>query len=193
MSGNTSATGGPLTPTTTAPPSGPALADVLQALVAGACGLPGPMVRPRWQAIPPPQPDAADDWCAVGVTRISTMDHVFLAHDGTGLGSSTLQRHEQVEALASFYGPDCQGFATVCRDGLTIAQNFEGTGGLVFVEAGELVAVPDLVNLQWVNRCDLPMTFRRSVARTYPIRNVLTASGAIDPDPLAGFPWSAAP
>lgn len=68
---NDSSTGGPLiaedgTPTL-------ALDDpfdaFLQSLVVGVTGIPGNLCRPRWQPIPPAEPEVGTDWCAIGVTE----------------------------------------------------------------------------------------------------------------------------
>lgn len=179
---NTSATGGYVQPVSNAVPEGDLALDViLQAMVAGITGLAGEMVRPRWQPVQPRVPEADVTWCAVGVTLIRPDDNAAISHDRTGDGADNLVRHEDIELLSTFYGPDAAMRAAMLRDGLQIAQNREAltANGIGFVTAGEVRPVPELVNQQWVRRQDLPITLRRIVRRTYPVLNILSAPVSI--------------
>lgn len=182
---NTSATGGYLQPASTATPVADLDLDlVVQALVAGVTGLPGDRVRPRWQPTQPRMPEITVDWCAVGVTVTDTeRGTAYINHDGTAEGHDDLVRHEQLEVLASFYGPSAVRNAALLRDGLQIAQNRAAldTQGMAFVEAGPVRTVPELVNEQWLRRCDLSLTLRRVVRREYPVLNILSAPVSITP------------
>lgn len=178
----TSATRGPLAPE---PALGPAddraLDDILQRLVVDLTGLPGSLVRPRWQPTPPARPPAETDWCAIGVQSLTPDANAWMGHDPAAEGNDVLRRHELIEVLASFYGPNCRGYAGLLRDGLQIAQNRDAirAQGIGCVEAGATRPVPDLVNQQWLPRCDILLTFRREIVRTYPVKNLLSASGSI--------------
>src|SRR5574340_383319 len=84
---NTSATGGYLSPDASALPlEGDALDALLQGMVVGITGLPGAMVRPRWQSVVPKQPEPTVDWCAIGITTSDRTDYPVEEHDGTGDG-----------------------------------------------------------------------------------------------------------
>lgn len=181
---NTSATGGYLQPASTATPQEDLALDlILQAMVAGITGLDGALVRPRWQATQPRVPEITVTWCAIGVMRHDPDDNAAIEHDPTGNGADNLVRHEDLELLASFYGPEAVMRATMLRDGLQIAQNREAinANGIGFVKAGAVLPVPELVNQQWVRRQDLPITLRRIVRRTYPVLNILSAPVSITP------------
>lgn len=174
---NTSATGGPLAPTG-APLSDDALDDALQALVVGLVGLPGNLVRPRFQETPPRQPEPGVDWCAIGVMSETPDAGPAIAHDPTGgpegLGVDTFARHEEMEVLASFYGPNGAGNAKRLRDGLCIPQNLENVL-LKFVNSGTIRKVPDQVNQRWVTRHDLVLNFRQKTEREYQVQNFVEA------------------
>lgn len=179
---NTSATGGYVQPVSTVTPEEDLPLDViLQGMVAGITGLDGAMVRPRWQPVQPRVPEADVTWCALGVTLIRPDDNAAITHDPTGDGADNLVRHEDIELLATFYGPQAAMRAAMLRDGLQIAQNREAltASGIGFVTAGDLRAVPELVNQQWIRRQDLPITLRRIVRRTYPVLNILSAPVSI--------------
>jgi hypothetical protein len=181
---NTSATGGYLQPASTATPDEDIDLDlVLQPMVAGITGLDGSMVRPRWQPTLPRTPEASVNWCAIGVTLITPDDNAVVTHNGAGDGLDNLVRHEDIEALATFYGPQAGLHAAMLRDGLQIPQNWEGLTplGLAFVKAGDMRTVPELVNQQWVRRVDLPIYLRRIVRRTYPVLNILSAPVSLIP------------
>jgi hypothetical protein len=172
---NDSSAAGYLQPTGSAPPEDADLDSIFQQLIVGITGLPGNMVRPRWQATVPKQPEPATNWCAVGVTGIE--------HDANSYeqlnpaGNETFIRHEIITVLCSFYGTGALNFASQARDGMYVAQNnstldqFE----MGLVEVGSIVTAPDLINQQWVRRFDLSMRIRRRIVRTYPILNILSA------------------
>lgn len=181
---NTSATGGYLSPSGAVPVEDAALDAVLQQAIVGITGLPGAMVRPRWQPTVPKQPEPTANWCALGITRTGPADFPAIEHDGTGDGQSTLHRHEEFDALVSFYGPAASGYAKTLRDGLYLAQNRETlqAAGIDLIGTSDQTAAPDLINQQWVRRYDVTLSFRRHVARTYPVLNLLSADPAIVTD-----------
>lgn len=192
---NTSATGGYLVPESAAPLADDALDGILQVAVAGITGLPGALVRPRWQATPPQQPDAWTDWIALGVMGEEPDANPAILHkpgEDSGLGTDHMQRHVTVDVLVSCYGPNASGYAGMIRDGIVLSQNF-GTlrdAGLSFISAGRAVLAPTLTNERWIRRVDLPLTFRRRIDRTYPIRNLLSAVGSIATDDGTNEQWS---
>lgn len=180
----TSATGGYLTPTSTPPPMDDGLEDILQAVVVGITGLPGEMVRPRWQPSPPAMPEIGTDWCAIGVMTVTPDNAPAVVHDGAGDGSSTLRRHASLDVLASFYGPHAGHYAGLLSDGLYIAQNREAMmrDGLALIEVEPTRNASDYVSTQWRRRIDLPIRLRRRTDRAYPVLNLAGASGTIHYD-----------
>ncbi|MDH0287680.1 hypothetical protein N7414_01025 [Pseudomonas sp. GD04087] len=174
---NTSASGGYLTPAGIPTPADEALEDILQPMVVGITGLPGKMVRPRWQPGNPKQPEPNTNWCAIGVMHTKQDANPAIEHDGTGDGADQYQRHQDVILLATFYGPNAQAYGQLLSDGMYVPQNGEALRALnmAFVEAGELIAAPDLINQQWVRRYDLRIRLRRKIERTYPVLNILSA------------------
>lgn len=181
---NTSATGGYLAPTAPVPPEDDELDDLLQAVVAGITGLPGAMVRPRWQPTVPKQPEPSVNWCALGVEVQENDAGPAIQHDPTGNGSDTYIRHQAIELLCTFYGPAAKGYAQRLADGLAIPQNSEqlGLNDMAYVSAGEIRAAPDFVNQQWVRRYDIKLALRRKITRTYPVLNILSAQVSTETD-----------
>lgn len=169
-----------LSSTSSPPDDDQALDVVLQAWVVGLTGLPGSLVRPRWQLAPPPQPDQTVNWCAIGVLTQQPDANEAMVHTpagGAGLGTSMMQRHEELEALASFYGPAAGGYAGLVRDNSRIGQNRDWltVHGIQLVGTGTIHIVPDLVNQLWVRRADIDITFRRQINREFPLRTLLAA------------------
>lgn len=181
---NTSATGGYLAPTAPVPPDDDALDDLLQEMVAGVTGLPGDLVRPRWQATVPKQPEPTVNWCALGITVQTNDAGPAIQHDPEGDGSDTYIRHQDIELLCSFYGPAAKGYAQRLADGLAIPQNIEQIKlqDMAFVDASEIRPAPALVNQQWVKRYDLTLRLRRKITRTYPVLNIISADAVIQTD-----------
>ena len=188
---NTSATGGYLVPSTTAPDHDAALDRIVQQMVVGITGLAGAMVRPRWQPNPPKQPEPNVDWCAIGVQSVTPDASPAIVHDGTGDGSDTVNRHEDIEFVASFYGPNGLGNATLLRDGFSLPQNVEAIGatGLLYVGTSSITPAPALVNEQWVRKYDLRLTLRRQVSRTYPVLNLVSVVGTIHGETVPDQPF----
>ncbi|MDT6960144.1 hypothetical protein QTN24_01420 [Cupriavidus sp. SZY C1] len=185
---NTSATGGYLAPTAPVPLEDDALDDLLQELVAGVTGLPGAMVRPRWQTTVPKHPEPSENWCAIGVNRQANDASPAIQHDGDGDGSDDYIRHQEIDLLCSFYGPAGKGYAQRLADGMSIPQNSEqlALSGMKFVRASDIQPAPALINQQWNRRYDLTLTLRRKITRTYPVLNLLEADLDVAYDRGAG-------
>ncbi|WP_313817903.1 LIC_12616 family protein [Cupriavidus sp.] len=174
---NTSATGGYLAPTAPVPPDDEDLDNLLQELVAGVTGLPGEMVRPRWQPTVPKQPEPTENWCAMGVSVQTNDSGPAIQHDSVGDGSDTYTRHQQIDLMCSFYGPSAKGYAQRLADSISIPQNGEqlALNGMKFVSASDIQPAPALINQQWNRRYDLTLVLRRKITRTYPVLNLLSA------------------
>lgn len=155
------------------------LDDALQKWIVGITGLAPDLVRPRWQAIVPKQPEPGVDWCSIGVASVNP-ENAFIQHlNGTitQAAGDLLMRHEELEVLVSFLGPHAKRYLGVLRDGFAISLNFDAgkNWGLYFVGMDTGRLAPDFINQQWVRRWDSVITVRRMVARTYAVNNILSA------------------
>lgn len=155
----------------------------LQIWVRGITGLSGDLVRPRWQAFPAPQPDQTTNWASVGFTTEQEDTNAWFGHDpagGDGTGSSTMQRHEQLEATITFYGPNANSYASLLLDGALVGQNRDvlTVKGIVLAGSGSVRTMPELIGQTWIRRADATFTLRRQIERTYAIRTILSAPTA---------------
>ncbi|WCM21361.1 hypothetical protein NDK50_07910 [Paraburkholderia bryophila] len=159
---------------------------MFQQMIVGLTGLPGNMVRPRWQPTVPKQPEATINWCSIGVTNSDADANPVMAHSPAGNGSDSLLRNEVLTILASFYGPNASAYAAQARDGIFISQNNDmlTANSMGLVSVGDKLPVPELVNQQWIRRFDFEIRIRRQVVRTYNVLNILSAQATIDSDPL---------
>lgn len=183
---NDSTASGYLVPTAPSPPLEDAALDaVFQQMIVGLTGLPGSMVRPRWQATVPKQPDPSVNWCAIGITNSEPEANPVITHNPAGNGSDTFLRNEVLTVLASFYGPNASANAAQARDGVFMPQNNDMlTANLMgLVDVGPKRPAPELVNQQWVRRFDFEIRIRRQIVRTYNVLTILSASGTVDSDP----------
>jgi hypothetical protein len=173
---NNSATGGPLPAQPPFPVDDDALDAVLQALVASVTGLPGSLVRPRWQPGNPKQPEPGTDWCAVGVVDTVPSAGPWLVYDPVN-NVEQYWDHEEFSVLASHYGPNAKFYARLLRAGLNVPQNTEVLlpFEMRYIGCGHVRNVPELINLQWVHRQDLALTFRRKFQLVYAVENILVA------------------
>jgi len=156
--------------------------NFLQQCVAGITGLPGELVRPRWQPNPSPTPDVSVDWVACGITRTVAQFSPYLKHHGEEEpGYDRLGRSEQVTYRVSSYGPHAGDVIAILRDGLFIDQNRqlwrENSVGLV--EAERIDHVPELFRQQWRDAYHLEIILNRQVRRVYNVRTLLRAKGTI--------------
>lgn len=182
---NDSSTGGFLSPVAgTAPLEGQALNRFLQQFVVGITGLPGNMVRPRWQPEPPDIPAFGTDWASIGVTGREADTFASEIHNPAGNGSDTVYRQELLEVLVTFYGPNADQYASYLREGVSVAQNREVLQQNAFglVSVGDLVTVPELIKNRWIYRVDLPITFRRAIEYIYPVLNLESAEFDLNTD-----------
>ena len=183
-----------MTTTYPAPAEDVDLDAIFQSVVVGITGLDGSMVRPRWQPNPPKQPEAITNWCAIGVMLITPNDGPSITHDPSangGAGQDIVSRHEDIEVLASFYGPQSQAYASFLRDGLSLPQNTEAMGQVAirWVECGPSRSSPELVNQTWVRRQDVSLRFRRQVVRAYGVESLAITAVHLFDD--SGQQWTA--
>lgn len=191
---NDSSTGGYLAPSSAPPLEDAALDAFLQGAVVGITGLPGAKVRPRWQTPVPKLPEASVDWCAIGIVSETPEYGAYTRHhrgepldpnDPLGQGYDEQIRHEVLEIMASFYGPNSRGNAKLLRDGIAVAQNREAfyLQGMNFVSSDcRVINTSELLSESWFRRVDLIFSVRREIDRTYPVLNILSAPITIESD-----------
>lgn len=176
---NSSATGGYLTQSASSI-DGLALRRFLQSVIVGVTGLGTTMVRPMWQQNPPPIPSIDIDWCGYAITSQRPEKGAY--HEQLDSGGATMLRHEELDLLCAFYGPNCLVNAAILRDGLElIAQNREQlfSQGLGVNGFSDITHAPELVNDRFFDRADITMTISREIRRTYNILSFVGAYGNV--------------
>jgi hypothetical protein len=185
---NNSATGGYLAPTTTNGNTEDVLfSQFLQPIIVGITGLPGAMVRPRWQPEPPNLPDYATDWCAIGTVKRTPDTHAFESHaSGAGEtpGSDNVFRVQELSLLASFYGPNSDANSDLLIQGFSLSQNREAMllAGYAFIGCDSPIMTADLLNEKWTRRVDVSFQVRRGQTYTYPVLDLEGAQVTIVTD-----------
>lgn len=156
----------------------------LSNLVSSITGIPGELVRPRWQKEPPNEPDFNVDWAAIGETGPRTRD-VFSAEvhvGGLSDGQDIVIRNEILQILCSFYGPNAQANSELLAMGLGLAQNREAMelNGFGLVEVQDSLRVPALIKDRWLWGMDTPIRLRRQQQYTYAVPSLIAAEGVIE-------------
>lgn len=161
------------------PPRGLSLIQFIQTVIVGVSGLPGPMVRPKWQVEPPKNPDIFTNWMALGIDASTPDANMYV--DSYPDGVTVSQRHELLEVGCSIYGPDALDIYTLIRDGLQVQTNLEAlrSGNMGFVEVSPARHLPDFVNERFIERYVMSVFFRREIQRIYPIPTLVSASGTV--------------
>lgn len=181
---NTSASGGPLVPSSTAPVEDDAFEDLIGNTISGLTAIARSLVRPRWQPKPPPMPKNDVSWCAFGIMELDGDWSAHNRHVPDGDGHTEQTRHETLTLLASFYGPNGYSKASQLRDGLWLPQNWEALNGVgvALLECSRARTATDIINERFIRKVDLEMRFRRVTTRIYPILNLLSAQGSFSTD-----------
>lgn len=163
-----------------APLSNAAIEDLIHNVVVGVTGLDPSLVRPRWQPKPPKQPARDVNWCSPGILNRSRIGFPAMVHfDGDAGGSppadDSVYSWENLDVIASFYGPAAYDYATLFRDGVTVDQNRDElySAGIKVVGTGDARNVPELINNEWVGRVDLDIQLSIENRRTYPVLNLI--------------------
>lgn len=139
---------------------------IFQEMARGITGLPGNLVRPRWQPNMPTQPKHDVDWMAISVITETPDQYGYLRTVGNNPDARIkLELHWSLEVLASFYGPAASGYAQRFQDGLHIPQNLDTLRavqdlGIAFQETQQQILVPELISNQWFRRVDVHSVFR---------------------------------
>jgi hypothetical protein len=180
---NTSATGGYLLPTHSSPyPGGLTFKQFLQSMFVGLSGLPCDLVRGKWQPNPPKDPDIYVNWLALGLGDNAPDANAYVGVNSEG--GNVFYRHEELEILCTFWGPEADEISSITRDGFQISQNRDAlnSANMGFKGTSPAHRVPDLVNERWVDRYEMSVFLRRERIRAYPILTFVSASGNIEND-----------
>jgi hypothetical protein len=156
-----------------------ALSQFLQQVVVGITGLPGNLVRPRWQAEPPNIPDFGTSWAAIGPGDED--DDAFAFVQTTGLSTSVIS-NRVLQILCSFYGPLAQTNSVILRMGLQVPQNREVMQLAGFNLVGGIAKgfrVPALMKERYQDRWDVPFRIRQQQQYTYDVESLLSAQGTM--------------
>lgn len=182
MSNNNSTSAGWLTPVTDDVTYDETLERQLSDWAKYVSGLPDGMMRPRWVGVQPAQSAVGINWGSFGINLISSDDNPAFVNQTDA--NNELWRHELLECLVSFYGPNGQRYASRFRDGLTIPQNNAelNTLGLSLQDFGDIMPAPELLNEQWVRRYDITVRLHRKIIRSYGINSIVEVSSTITGD-----------
>lgn len=169
--------------------------DLLTSLVSTLTSIPPQLVRPRWQRTPPQQPPVHVDWASVGIINRAAQGYTSQAMSflpGTTTEALLVRRWAALEALVSFYGPHSEDLAELFRESCYIVQNLAGlyAYGIKLTGVEEVVAVPDLVNLQWIDHQDVHFNLVREFDRYFPMQSLLTGVGTAYADDAGSYPES---
>lgn len=157
---------------------------IIQAWVRDMTGLPGDLVRPRWQSTPPPAPPQDVNWVSLGCQQQVLNDYHYMGQ--VDADTALLQRHETMEYLFTWYGANASGLSIGFRDRAMVTQNrdYIESFGIKLMHIGNANNTPLLVNEVYRPRCDQPVHFRRQIDTLFPIKSLLSAPFVIHNNPF---------
>lgn len=153
---------------------------IFQANLVGITGLPGRLVRPRWQPEPPNQPDFTENWAALGVTATEADTFAFIRQ--VDAATVELERDQFITVLVSFYGPASGNYLGLYRDGLSVQLNRLSLteAGIKLIEVGKARQLPALLKEKWMKRQDIQVEFARRIRRLYTLASINTLDMGLD-------------
>lgn len=164
-----------------------ALEDIFQGVVKGIVGLPGNLIRPRWQQDPPNLPSYDASWIAFGLTIGPKQWDAYKKFD-TAANAYVVEGSEAIVMAASFYGPQNEALHRKLEDGLQLDLNRADLEAqkIKYIGAGDPVNLPALLKEMWYLRVDVSFAFSRWVRRVYPIDSINSAAGSIKASDAVG-------
>lgn len=158
------------------------LDDFFHDFLVGLSGIPGDLVRPRWQPEPPNQPDFTINWLAFGFPRITEDAFAYQDQDPDDPTQGLVQRDEILTMLMSFYGPQCGQLGKQVSAGIQLSQNraYLRVQQISVVEVEDQIKLPALLKERWVPRVDINVRFRRRAGWVFAIRQVESAQAGLD-------------
>lgn len=158
------------------------LDDYFHDFLVGMSGLPGDLVRPRWQPEPPNQPDFTVNWIAFGFPRIVEDAFAYQGQDPDNPETGLVQRDEILTMLMSIYGPQGGQLGKQISAGLQLSQNraYLRTQQISLVEVEDMIKLPALLKEKWVPRVDINVRFRRRAGWVFAVRSVDSVAAGLD-------------
>lgn len=154
----------------------------IQSVLVGLSGLPGTMVRPKWQAEPPKNPPGIDEsWISFGINLGIQNNDPYIATSPTDNTAIVSQRQQALDVGISIYGPLALEIFGIIRDGWHIPQNTQAltAANMGFTSMAPARSIPDLQNGRFYNRVETSVVLQQQVNRTYKVPTILSASGVI--------------
>lgn len=181
---NSSATGGYLLPTNPIL-DGQALKDFIHDFLVGLTAIDNTLVRPAFQRNPIPAPDIDIDWLAFNISerRITNVSGLFY------IGETLSQLiYEDLDVVCYFYGTDSTLNASIARDAVRIGQNREVLflNGFGLRGTSDIRYMPEFINEQFHDRCDVTITLTREIVKNYEILSVESAEGSLAAETNSG-------
>lgn len=161
------------------------LLDLLQPIFAGVLGplISDPsLIRPRWQMNDQPtQPEYNINWVAIGISTTRTDVNAYETHVAEGLGYDLVEETEEIDVLASFYGPKAANNCGSFSNGIRLEQNRRPLNALniELIQVRDPVTLPALVTGKWLKRVDVTITLRRYASRQYGIRTIVESDQSV--------------
>lgn len=188
---------GYVSPSSPEPINDAALENFFNVVFSSILGIDSTLVRPRWQTLPPNQPNNATSWLSFGIERTKPQVNDLVAYSYTD-GAMTQAWYEEYNILCSFYGDQMGALATRLKAGLSLAQNRDAinynfsfiagppevdtitSNGIVFVNCTEPRNVSILINNIWQKKTDMFIIFRRQMEFTYPIESITQVQATLN-------------
>lgn len=134
---------------------------VLHDWIVGITGISNTLVRPMYQPNPPTIPSFGTNWIAYNV-RDTESDG--FAYQGIVSDSYDIKRQMRLILTVSFYGINSFDISQRFKQSVELTQNWKELRqySLAFGGCGNIIRVPELHNLRWLDRYNIEVTINRS-------------------------------
>lgn len=171
---NTSHSGGYLQVT----PDSFNVAHVVHDFIMGISGYGATLIRPMYQPNAPTVPSFGTDWIAY---NIKESDSEGFASQELNSVSFNVKRSAQLIVSISFYGTNSYQNIKSFKDALELTQNWEAvrTYGMAFGGVGNIIKVPELHNMRWLDRYNIEIVINQMTTKTASIISLEKVSNTV--------------
>lgn len=151
----------------------PEIMAILHEYLRNVLTLPPDKIIQQWQRNPPVM-DMAQDWLSFGVSSRASTWQTYQQNNEL----LDIKRYQDLTVNLIFYGDECESNAEMLKDSFIHADNqaFFNKNSMIQVDFGSILTMPELIDQQWINRCDCSFRLRHLTTNQFDMPTILEAN-----------------